>query len=130
MVAEWQASFLFVASLELSPLAVWQGVPPKRTDPLRVSVRLICLSDTAGFLSVLIFALFVPSLALFFGELTASNRAFEIIKLKVCYFAVNISGYSAADRYTVSSVTLMTSTVLLILVMLFLTFCKRKFLHP
>ena len=88
-------------------------------------VRLLCLADGAGFLSALIFALFVPSLAFFLGEYTASNRAFEILLLVLCFLALNVPPLLIADGFSASSCMRMVIAILLTAGMLFFSFGKR-----
>ena len=91
-----------------------------------VLIRLLFLADGAGFLSALLFALFVPSAALFLGEWTASNRAFEILLLILCFFALNIPELLIADRFSASAETRMTVAILMTAGMLTLSFGKRQ----
>jgi hypothetical protein len=107
-------------------LSCWgAGVSISLTAMLPVLARTLCTADWAGLLSAFIFALFVPSLALFLGEWTKSNRAFEILLLILCFLALNVQGLLVVDQFSVSSGLRMTVTILLTGVMLFLSLCKR-----
>lgn len=107
-------------------LACWQaGVAISLAAALPSLVRLLYVADGAGFLSALIFALFVPSLALFLGEYTASNRAFEILILVLCFLALNVPSLLIADSFSASSCMRMIAATLSTAGMLFLSFGKR-----
>lgn len=88
-------------------------------------LRFLCLADGAGFLSVLIAALLLPSMALFLGEWSASNRPFEIFLLVLCILALNVPTLFLADGFSATSCTRMAVAALLSAVMLFLSFAKR-----
>lgn len=90
-----------------------------------ILIRLFLLADSVGFLSALLFALFVPSMALFLGEWTMSNRAFEILLLILCFLALNVPTLLIADRFSASSGTKMAVTILLTAGILVLSFGKR-----
>ncbi len=108
-------------------LACWQaGAAVSLVAALPALVRLFCLADGAGFLSALIFALFVPSMALFLGEFTASNRPFEVLMLILCFLALNVPSLLVADRFSDSAGLRMNAAVLLSACMLFLAFGKRR----
>lgn len=91
-----------------------------------VLVRLLLLADSAGFLSAALFALLVPSAALFLGEWTASNRAFEILLLILCFLALNVPTLLVADRFSASSGTRMAVTIIITAGMMALAFGKRQ----
>lgn len=107
--------------------ACWQaGIMISLIAAFPVLVRLLFLADGAGFLSALLFALFVPSMALFLGEWTASNRAFEILLLILCFLSLNIPALLIADRFSASFGTRMAVTILLAAGMPLLSFGKRR----
>ncbi len=107
-------------------VACWQaGAVISLIAVLPALVRLLFLADGAGFLSALIFALFVPSMAFFLGEWCASNRAFEILLLILCFLALNAPALLIANQFSISSGIRMIVTILLAGFMLFLSFCKR-----
>ena len=107
--------------------ACWRvGITVSLAAALPALVRFLCLSDGAEFLSALIFAVFVPSMALFLGEYTASNRAFEILLLILCFLALNVPSLLIAGRLSASFFLHMAVTVPLTAAMLSLALCKRR----
>ena len=91
-----------------------------------VLLRLLSSGDFVGFLSALIFVVFVPSAALFLGEWTKTNRAFEIFHLVLCYLMINIPTLVFVGDYFTTASALRTGGLVLITgAMLFLTFAKR-----
>lgn len=88
-------------------------------------LRFLCIADGAGFLSALIAALLLPSMALFLGEWSASNRPFEILLLILCMLALNVPTLFLADGFSAASCARMAAAVLLAAGMLFLSLCKR-----
>lgn len=90
-----------------------------------VLLRLLCAADGAGFLSALITSLLLPSMALFLGEWSASNRPFEILLLILCMLALNVPTLFLADGFSAASCARMVVSVLLAAGMLFLSFFKR-----
>ncbi|HEX3038046.1 MAG TPA: hypothetical protein VHO94_03530 [Oscillospiraceae bacterium] len=101
------------------------GAVVSLTAALPALIRLLCLADGAGLLSALIFAMFVPSMALFLGEWSASNRAFEILLLILCFLALNIPALLIMNQFSISSGMRMIVTILLTVVLRFLSFFKR-----
>ncbi len=57
---------------------------------LPVLLRLLFSGNPAEFLSALVFAVFIPSAALFLGEWTKTNRPFEICFLILCFLMINV----------------------------------------
>ena len=107
--------------------ACWRaGAAVSLAAALPALVRLLCLADGAGFLSALIFAVFVPSMALFFGEYTGSNRPFEILLLVLCFLALNAPSLFIADRFSASSLLRMGVMILLTAAMLLLSLGRRR----
>lgn len=102
------------------------GVTVSLFAALPALIRLFLLSDGAGFLSALLFALLVPSAALFLGEWTVSNRPFEILLLILCFLALNIPALLIANQFSASSGTRMTVAILLTAGMLILSLGKRR----
>ena len=88
-------------------------------------LRFLCLADGAGFLSALIAALLLPSMALFLGEWSTSDRPFEIFLMILCILALNVPTLFLADGFSTTSCTRMAVAALLSAAMLFLSFAKR-----
>lgn len=106
--------------------ACWQaGAVVSLVAALPVLFRFLCLADGAGFLSALIFVLFVPSMALFLGEWSASNRPFEVLMLLLCFLSLNIPSLLIVTQSFAFSGMRIIITILMTAVMLFLSFCKR-----
>ncbi len=105
---------------------LFHGAPKALAAALPALVRLLCLADGAGFFSALIFAVFVPSMALFFGEYTGSNRPFEILLLVLCFLALNAPSLFIADRFSASSLLRMGVMILLTAAMLLLSLGRRR----
>lgn len=106
--------------------ACWRaGVLISLVTALPALIRLFCLADGAGFLSAFLFALLVPSAALFLGEWTASNRAFEILLLILCFLSLNIPALLIAGRFSGTSSMRMAMTILLTAALSSLSFGKR-----
>ena len=91
-----------------------------------VLARLLFGMDGAGFLSALVFALLVPSAAFCLGEWTASNRAFEILLLMLCFLALNVPSLLIAEHFSASFGTRMIAALLLTAGLPALSFGKRR----
>jgi hypothetical protein len=89
-------------------------------------VRFFFSADWAGLLSTLIATLLLPSMALFLGEWSASNRPFEVMLLVLCMLALNMPTLFWADDFSAVSCVRMTVAILLTAGMLLLVFLKRK----
>lgn len=71
--------------------ACWAaGLAASVSASLPLSFRLLVSGEETGFAACLAFALLVPSLALFLGDWTGTDRAFELVFLMLCYLMLNL----------------------------------------
>ncbi|MCL1995964.1 MAG: hypothetical protein FWG63_07155 [Defluviitaleaceae bacterium] len=91
-----QAVYSYVAGLFVAVLLV-----------LPVALRMATVGEFAGVVAALCAAVFVPSLAIFLGEFSKSNRFFEMLLIFMTYTAVNnidVINYIALHPLNVSVV--------------------------
>jgi hypothetical protein len=89
-------------------------------------LRFLISADWAGFLSALIAALLLPSVALFLGEWSVSNRPFEVLLLVLCMLALNMPTLFWTEEFSTASCVRMAVSALLIAGLRLLAFFKRK----
>lgn len=101
------------------------GVSVSIITALPFLVRTLIFGQKIEFIACFIFVMFVPSLALFLGELTKTNRAFEIVFLFLCYIMMNIPSLIIPTEFSVNVIVNCVVLLLAAIVMLSVTLGKR-----
>ena len=58
-----------------------------------IILRTAFIGEFSGVVAGIIFALFIPALSIFLGQISGSDRMFEIIFLIICYVMLNTTSF-------------------------------------